>query len=138
MVGSARLGIHRNPSASFPAWASRYSAWYNPIQIGNWISVGRHPPRGLTPASLYNSIWRLASSSLLSLYFFCSSWSFGWSSCTALEDLICFALSGAVSNLMSSVKMMMANPKLYGMPSPDKTELMPSSAAMIGTMIISI
>ena len=70
-------------------------------------------PSGLTPASLYSAIVSaLSFFGSLPLYFFCSSCILGCSACIARLDLSWLSVSGHVISFISSVKTMIARPKL--------------------------
>ena len=83
---------------------------YIAIRIGNCRSIGRHPPSGLTPASLYSFIVSSWIFSRFPLYFVWMALILGWIACIWPIDLICFTPSGRRMNRRSSVSRTMEIP----------------------------
>lgn len=81
-------------------------------KMGIWSSMGRQPPRGLTPNCLKSAICSRVIFSRSSLYLAWSSLILGWSCCMAFMDLMLLKVRGRITILKMIVRIIMLQPWL--------------------------
>ncbi len=86
---------------SLAAWSSSRNS---ERKIGICSRIGRHDANGFVPVSLYSAMVSWARRSRSWPYFFCSSLTFGCSSCMFRLDLICRTNSGIRAARITSVR----------------------------------
>ncbi len=87
------------------------TAWYRPIQMGNWMSIGPRQPTGLTPNSRYRAIVSLERRWRSPAYRFFSSSRRGLRAVVARIWRIWRIVRGIVTKRTNAVKTKMAIPK---------------------------
>ena len=99
-----------NPSGAVAS--NRITDWYRAIHTGICTSIGSRHPAGLTPDSFINLICSWAAFCLSFAYFFRTSAISACIDCMAFVAFSCLWVSGYISRLTTTVRTIIARPKL--------------------------